>query len=266
MKLRGLQKAPRELASPKTYERNLANLKLLAAYPPFHEEVLRMRKILNIKPEGISGDELEKWQDSILRKSDEFMETKEFLSMQRQVKKQREQKKVSPRMAKRQLELIDSLVPINKLHSFADILIERFRLPESYHGSLVTYILTGKITALFNNFAGAPMTWDEYRKNRSVTIKIYTQLAPDEIKALRNFIDWLSKGKLPQYRPLKDIDLQLQIKNAYDDRKPHNSTHDNERILLADLAEEYLGSRKKANRISAIVRDIKRTQMRRFGS
>lgn len=251
--------------SPKSRGRNLDNFKLLAAYPAFQEEVRRIRMELEIKAGGFSTNkEAEDWNTQIIKKTDTIW--KRHSELVEKIKTDSKNNGIGYRMMQRQLEMLHSGLPFSGLESYANYLIGRFNLPQHYQNALILHLLYGTISAPVHNFkteVPSPLRSQLQRNGFSeVRATIYTHLTEDERRELIAWIERItSERALPRYEPLANIDRDLKIKEAHEAYKQNRT---GERGTIADLAEEYLGDRKKANQINAILRDLRKIQKSRF--
>jgi len=251
--------------SPKLRERNLDNFKLLVAYPAFQEEVRRIRTELEIKAGGFSKNkEAEEWNKRVIKKTDTVW--KHHSELVEKIKTDSKNNGIGYRMMQRQLEMLYSGLPFSGLESYASYLIGRFNLPQHYQNALVLHLLYGTISAPVHNFKTEVPSPLRSRSQRSgfseVKATIYTRLTKDEQRELIAWVEWITNERtLPKYEPLVNIDRDLKIKEAYEAYKENRT---GERGTIADLAEEYLGDRKKANQINAILRDLSKIQKGRF--
>ena len=250
--------------SSKSRDRNLDNFKLLVAYPPFQEEVRRIRAKLDIKVGGFSTDkEAEIWNKQVIKKTDAVW--KQHNELVEKIKTNAKNNGIGFTMMQRQLEMLHSGLPFSELESYACYLIGRFDLPQHYQDALVLYLLYGTISAPSRNYkteVPSPLRSRSQNGFPEVKVTIYTRLTEEEQKELTAWIEMLtSERALPRYEPLTNIDRDLKIKEAHE---AYKQNHIGERGTLADLAEEYLGDRKKANQINAILRDLRKIQKSRF--
>ena len=255
----------KRITSSKSCERNLDNFKLLVAYPAFQEEVRRIRTELEIKVGGFSTNkEAEEWNRRVIKKTDTVW--KHYSELVEKIKTDSKNNGIGYRMMQRQLDMLYSGLPFSGLENYVSYLIGRFNLPQHYQNALVLYLLYGTITAPVHNFKTEVPSPLRSRSQRSgfseVRATIYTRLTKDEQRELITWVERItSERTLPKYEPLANIDRDLKIKEAYEAYKDNRT---GERGTIADLAEEYLGDRKKANQINAILRDLSKIQKSRF--
>ncbi|MDP2705342.1 MAG: hypothetical protein Q8O71_03055 [bacterium] len=255
----------KQTTSPKFRERNLDNFKLLVAYPAFQEEVCKIQAELEIKAGGFSTTkEAEEWNKRVIKKTD--IVWKHYSELVEKIKTDSKNNGIGYRMMQRQLEMLYSGLPFSGLESYASYLIGRFNLPQHYQSALVLHLLYGTISAPVHNYKTEVPSPLRSRSQPSgfseVRATIYTRLTKDEQRELIAWIERITNERtLPKYEPLVNIDRDLKIKEAYEAYKENRT---GERGTIADLAEEYLGDRKKANQINAILRDLSKIQKSRF--
>jgi len=258
------QKRFDRIRSAKSHERNLATMYALVAYDPFQDEVAKIRQDLRIGENATLAGTKQNWLAWAGEESENVFDSKMFQRELSSIPKERREGLLGIRAEKNKRKLLHSLAPLNKLDQDVDFLLNKFTLPLHYHDHIKQYILSSHIDAPQNNFS--PTRPHKPIDRRALTITIYTQLSRDEIAALNGYIRWIGENELAQYWDAKGIKLAAEIKQAHRDRSyPDPDTGKRARVSLADLAEEYLGSRKKANQVSAMLRDLAKLQKERFG-
>lgn len=265
MTSRGKKKDSYPLRRSKAYERNLKNFKLLVAYDPFQKDIEAIRKELKIDRDGnFADDSRTNWIEWAAKKGDEIAESKSFLRQEASIQKQFVEGKMGYRQRHRHMKLLYSNTPRQRLEIEIDMIIEKYHLPLNYKNAIRVYMISGEISAPRKNWEINKVTaWNDNDKARSVSISIYSQLAKDELDELNDYIKWIGKNNLPQYRDFENVDEAVEIKK----RRSEKYIDDKGKLRtpsFADLAEEYLGSTKKQKRAKGIVYDFEQQQKRRF--
>ena len=118
----------------------------------------------------------------------------------------------------------------------------------------------GQITAPQHNYAGGALEPEKRMSNaKHLPINVYARLTPDELEELKHYINVWGL-RLPQYRPLKNIDTSLTIEEWFMTRDKTSP----EPRSAADLAEEYFGSRNKTNKVYDTIRNLRELRQKRF--
>ena len=261
----GKKSTSSSLASPKSHERNLATMYALVAYDPFQNEVSKIRADLRIGSNATLADTKQNWIVWAEEETERVMDSKAFQLELRRITQERQAGMLGFRAEGKRMKLLHSRAPLNKLDQDIEYLTDRFNLPLHYHEHIKLYILSGNITAPSNNYR--PTRPFKANDHRALSLTIYTRLSRDELAALNKYIRWIGENMLPRYWDTKNIKLAAEIKRAHRDRSYTDpETGKTQRVSLADLAEEYLGSGKLANKVSVMLRDLAKLQRERFGN
>jgi hypothetical protein len=249
-----------KLISPKSHKRNLDTIKLLVGRRDFQEIVKAARKRLKIAADGLTNTEdlSDRWIDE----ADKILSSADFAAQEKRISNSLNNGEIPRRMANKQLALLYDKLPLNHLKNQAAFIIDKFHLPSHFQRHIEGYIASGDVSAPTNNFSGGQLPANKRPSEvRYIPINIYARLAPDELKALKQYVDWLGKSKLPQYHPLKNIDTDLTIEKWFETKN-----FDPEASSPTDMADEYFGDRKKTSKLRDRRRNLKELRDRRFGA
>lgn len=266
MKSRGKKKDSYPLRRSKAHERNLKNFKMLVAYDLFQKDVVELRKRLGIGPNGIAAEDPKtNWIEWAEIQGDEILNSKRFLEQEDRIARQFADGKISLRQRNRHMKLWYSKAPKLDLFSSVDVLIEKFYLPINYKQAIIFYIISNEIGRVpHKNWEPNKVPgWNDSDRARALSISIYSQLAKDELNELNDYIKWIGKDNLPQYRDFENVDEAVEIKK-HRSEKYVDDKGKLRKPSFADLAEEYLGSPTKQKRAKGIVYDFEQQQKRRF--
>src|SRR3989338_10314851 len=249
-----------------SYKKNLDNMKLLVSFSEFQDLVKDARKFLDIPDAGLLDDqESASWHTEFVKKSDAIIESKDFQDQFRKVGKKLESGKITRAIANEQLKLLSQKIPINYLTNTVNFIVDKFYLPLNYHNSIRRYILLNKLEAPYNNFVIGP--YPDVKKIsgiRIVPITIYARLTKEEIKDLKEEIHLVGKN-LPEFNPLKNIDQKLKFEEWLKDENRQRSSYDEKYVLTtAEIAEDKLGSAKKAKSLYEAKRELRDLRKKRF--
>lgn len=264
-------KSAKALRYPKSYLANLANMKLLVTYPEFQAIVTEVRKKLDIPEGGIKTDEeLERWTDKHEVASDAVIEDPGYLARRRAIIDEFESGKIDREEFNRRANLHHEKVPINYRFARARFVVDKFGLPENYVEHVDRYIVLGRITAPYHNFVLGP--WGELRHDekfstvRRIPVTFYTTPTEEDIQLVKEEVERFAKQRgLPRYNVLKNVDRNLSIEDWHEQKERFDPVEQTTyRTTAAEIAKEYLGSAKKADKVRAIVRDLKKIREKRF--
>ncbi len=240
---------------------------MLVAHEPFQEEVRKLRARLKIGPGGNAKENPERdWVDWAEEENGRVMDSHRFIEQEKGINKAWREGKISSRQRERQMRLWYAQAPMQDLSVHVDDIIDDFGLPLNYKQAITRYVISETMSGVpSKNWEPAKVSSskDEHRK-RSLAITIYSKLAQDEIDELNDYIKWVGEKTLPQYREVENSDLMVKVKNACDAQYFDEKTGKKKKSSHADIAEEYLGSRKKAGKVREMLRMLKDHQSRRF--
>lgn len=249
-----------------SYKKNMDNMKLLASFSEFQILVSEARKFLDIPEDGLVDDqESEKWHNKFVQKSDEIIESKNFINQIKNISEKLKNGEITMGMAHEQSNLLHQKIPINYLTNTVNFIVNKFNLPLNYRNSIRRYILLNKLEAPYNNFVIGPYTdIKKMSEVRFVPITIYARLTKEEIKDLKKEIE-LVGSQLPEFKPLKNIDKKLEIEEWLKKENRFREASDEEYYLTAEeIADELFGTIKKAKYIYEARRELKELRKKRF--
>jgi hypothetical protein len=270
MKSRGSKKITSEvssdkLVSSKSHQRNLATMYALVAYNPFQVEINKIRHDLKIGTNGMHTESGQSWSEWALEVTEEIYDSKQYRESSKRIIEETKAGLLGSRARKNRVHLLNASVPQKQIEQEIDYLINKFNLPLNFYDHIKSYIFFNQISAPQHNYS--PTISFDLNDRRSLTITIYTKLTEDEIKELNYYIQLFGKDNLIKYNDAKNVRLASEIKIAHADRTYIDpQTGIVRKATLADLAEEYLGSRKEALQVSAMLRDLAKLQKDRFGN
>ncbi len=253
----------------KTYEKNLANMKLLVSYAPFQDEVLRVRKHLEIPADGLPLDNqvLAEWTKKMDERMDEMWDAPEHQRQLSEIGARYKRGEITRRQANLQAKILNHVFPWNFLSEEIGFLIAKFCTPQNYDNYLRDYIITGRINAPFHNFnitLDVQSTVAESRKKK-IGINIYTRPTNHEFLEMKREINRWSR-ELPRYQSLRGIDEKLTIEEWFRDRIKHDPVEDSYYKMTArEIAENLLGNKKYVRKVYDVPRDLASIRKRRFG-
>jgi hypothetical protein len=261
----------RKSSHPRSYVANLANMKLLVGHQEFQAIVAETRKKLRVPEGGIKSDkELSLWTDAYIKASDAVNETPEYRARGRAIVEEYRTGKIDREEFNRRINLHHEEIPINYRWGRARFIADKFGLPENYAEHVDTYIIQGRITAPYHNFVLGP--WGELRHDenfstvRRIPVTFYTMPTNEDVRLVKEEVERFAKRRgLPRYNTLKDIDRNLDIEEWHRQKERFDPVEQTTyRTTAAEIAEEYLGSAKKAGGVRAIGRDLKKIREKRF--
>lgn len=254
-------------------KRQRDNVKLLASYQPFQDEIKKARAWLNIPEDGFGSSDEEahkKWFRSMLRKSDEVMDIN-FSKQVREIHGKVTRNEISEEMGKKQSALLHIKVPVNYLRHISKFIIEKFNLPENYEDFVRSYIMNNDgLTPIYNFGIGPftdPATW---RDVRHIPVTVYASLSDDDLVALKqeinNWIKFCSKKSFPRLQALVNIDKKLTIEKWYSNKiRQDIITKKDYKVTASEIAEDVLGDRNETGKVYDTLRTVKKLREKRFG-
>ncbi len=249
--------------------KNLDNMKLLISYSEFQQAVKEARKYLDIPENGFNKDNpetIEQWTRKIDKRSDQMMESADFIRQLKMVREKLRGEEIGMHMAKKQSQLLHYKIPWNYLTNTSKFLTEKFNIPENYEYPIRQYIISNYINAPTSNFSGGEYpAWKRPKEIRYIPIKIYARLTDTDLKELKRHVDRYGKH-LPKFQALKNIDKKLTIEQWFENRSKYDSAEDRDyKTTTAEIAENLFGNKKHAKKVYEVVREIKELRIRRFG-
>jgi len=245
---------------------NLSNMKLLISDPLFQKEIKIIRKHLNIDPDKVSNDkEFRKWYKKFTEKNFRIYESKEFFEKEKKIKKQLKGLKIRHSTFNKRINLLYEELPLSYLSQRIEFLIEKFNIPLNYKDYLEKYITRGIISAPYRNYVIAPHSLFKKPYGKPHTsINIYSQLTNQEIKDLKKDLEWANR-KLPKYKPLKNIDQNLEIEDYYKNKEKKDTfTQTTYKMDNKEIALNLLGDPDRNKDIYDKVRILEKTRKKRF--
>ncbi len=252
-----------------SHKKNLDNLKLLFSHVQIKDIIKNARKILELPPDGLAPDQIEKWHASMYNRSQQIQDSKAFREQIVSIKQNLKKNVVDVVMAKKQSDLFYSKLPENYLTATIDYIIDVCQLPGNYADSIRTYILCNILHAPPHIFSEGPYVYEEkVDRSKFVTITFYAKLTDVDLKELKKYVNELAGARMPDFQPLTEIDKKIKIEDMYADRERFNET-DNVRYKMTaeEIAENIQAdfkSKTKASDVYEAVRGINELRKKRF--
>ena len=232
-----------------SYEKNLANFKLLVSDPDFAKTVVEIREFLKLPPNGYSDlgnqeNELQEWWGQIYKQSNDIFYSRQFNDRIRHIK----ENEPSPSMAKKNIDLAHKEIPINYLTMMINDIIKEYNLPINYEKCIQRYIISGTVISV-PAATFSVVSYDEDPKVRlfeKVTVEFYSKIKDDDLAQLKHVINdsFFGKRLLESLEPARNVDIKLKI----EEEKLNNE-------LRFDGAEQKM-RKNTAKDIAEIVSDI----------
>ena len=239
--------------------RNPNYFTLLTGYKPFKDFVRDLRVELNIPQQGLkSNKEMKEWTDGNDKASDEYYFSDKYKRMVRDIRKKFKDGELDEVMANKQLGVLDTMSPINKLNNACKYIMRNFNIPSNFYLSLSEYILQNKMTFVpLQNFAYIP---DLSEKERIATIVIHAKLQKEELTDLTKLIKELNK-KLPTVSKVSDTFMK---KLSIEDWKKNSHVFD-EQLSASEIVKESLGKKATTQQLYDAPRIVKKKREKLFG-
>ncbi len=272
----GLRKAKKTKSGiqpkhPKSYLANLATMKLLVTEPEFQAVVAETRRKLGIPEGGLkTNDAIRIWNEAYLVDCDKIMEDKEYRERGRALTTEYRAGKLDYEGYNRRMDAHNEEIPVNYRRAQERRITQQFNLPEHFREHVGIYILRGDITAPYHNFVLGPwgeLRWDEkFSTVRHIPVTYYTTPTQEDIRLAKREVAVFAKMRgLPRYGTMKNVERDLKIEEWYQNPERLDSVEQKTyETTTAEIAQEHLGSAKKAPKVRHIVREIKRARKKRF--
>jgi hypothetical protein len=251
-------------------KKNLDNLKLLASYPIFREEIKAVRQRLGI-PNGGFGLEnpksVHRWQIDIAQTSEDTMRSQSFREQIRAIGKKLADHEISENMAAKQSALLHASIPLNNLGYTARFLVQKFNIPANYEESMRDYIIYGAFLNLPGGFEidYSPSTIISIKETPYIPIKIYSELTDDDLRELKKTVKMHGKH-LPKFQSLSNLDSKLTMEAWFEDRLLEDiAVGKSYKMTAGEIAENLLGDKRRGKKVYETVRQLKSLRKRRFG-
>ncbi len=244
------------------------NIALLIAYPEFQKEVQKIRSHLNIPHNGSWGsNSIEKWMNSMAEKSDQILESPDYLKHESIIRDKLKRKEITIKQANIQMKLLNDRIPFNYLSRSVDMIMVKFQLPRNYDYFVYNYIVANRVHVPASSFSigqGVEKYW--WRKSGYLPIIVSAQLTDEDLKELKRTVnDWFGK-RLPRYQSLKNMEKKIEIAQWHNDPiRQDEATNEFYRMGNKEIAENLLGSKKKNKEVYEASRAVKRLWHTRFG-
>lgn len=263
------KKQPNKIKGPPTYVRNIGVMKLLVSDTGFKQHLIEIRKQLEIPEQGFirsaNKDYQEWYKNKFEGKSDQILSQKNFTQQEIHIKHSLRLSQIDRKQATEQLGCLYNQVPINYLSNEVRYILKKFNLPIHYADYIRKYILLNIVEAPSHNY----VIIVDHLKNfnppiREVRFAVYAKLTKDEKKELMREVEKFGE-LLPAYKPLKNIDRDLEIEESYNNREREDVVEmETYFVTSKEIAEDILGSKRKGKQVHDSVRHLKKLRNNRF--
>lgn len=252
-------------------QKNRDNMRLLVSYPAFQEDILEARQRLDIPANGFptegKHEDVKEWMDHLCRKTDEIMDSPDFVLPLREIGRKHKDKEISQREADKASKLLHLMLPINYFTHIPKFLCDKYHVPKNYSDYVQRYMIYGVVNAPPNNFNLGPWTdgsllpWE----STYVPVNIYSRLTDDEWSDLKKEVERMGRN-LPKFQPLKDIETKISIEQWFNEREKTDMVEMKMyKMNAAEIAKELLGDEKNAPKVYEAVREVRKLREKRFG-
>jgi hypothetical protein len=245
----------------RSLQNNSKLLYLLEGHPNFIKSIKEAREYLGIPSYGfLDEEEVGSWYEESVAMTDNYFQSKSYANHIKVLQEKEKSKELTMKMKNESIKLLLSLkLRVNELNDFCNYIVQTFNLPTNLKEPIRNYIFYNKFGMIpVNNFTVTPPTKDD----RRISINIYSDLTKRESKDLINFLK-LFKTKLPKIRKIDDSLIEdLSFENWKSTRGGYTSE---DWITAKDMAEEYLKSNKKTQRVYDAERKIAKNRKKFFG-
>ena len=252
-----------------SHKKNLDHLKLLFSHAQVKDIIKNARKSLELPPDGLAPDQIEKWYASMHNRSQQIQDSKVFREQITSIKQNFRKNEVDAVMATKQSDLFYSKLPENYLAATVDYIVDVCQLPANYADSIRTYIIANVLQAPPHIFSEGPYMYAEkVDRSKFVTITFYAKLTDADLKELKKYVNNLAGTRMPDFQALAGVDKKIKIEEMYADRKRFDvATYSSYKITAKEVAENIQadsGSKTKVSDVYEAVRGIKELRKKRF--
>lgn len=258
---------------PKSRGANLSHMKLLVSDPEFQDIVADVRGVLKIPDGGFSDDtEVEPFYARLYTLSDEVMDDEAYRSRGRAIRATYEAGGIVREEYCARINRHEEEVPLNYKTMRIRFIVEKFHLPDNFHDSIGSYIVRGIVLAPYHNFtigSQKAVRGDHIFKGfRGVSVTFYTAPTNEDFREAKKMVDVLVQCReLPSYRPMKNIDRDLNMERWYANKVRFDSVENKTyETKTSEIAEELLGDPTKPATVRGVVRDLNKTREKLFHS
>jgi len=247
--------------------KNLDNVKLLISHLKVKEIVTETRKYVGIPEGGLKNDQIEQWHKRDDLRSDEIMNSPEFIRQELGIRKKFQEKKLTRSKTQELMKELYNQIPINFLNDQIWRIIRQFNVPDNYERHIYDYILYGTVSAPTANYSIGPFKpWEKLRDVRRVPITVYAKLTDNDLRDLKLQVNKYFGGKrLTFIQDTKDIDRDLDIEKSLDEKEYDYATGKEYKLSSGDVAERFFKSRKRKGDVLKVKERLRKLRKTRFG-
>jgi len=257
-----------------SYEKNLAQMKLLVSDPDFQRIVADVRKFFGLPLGGFDADKeqekIQEWWGKIYERSNEMQNSQHFRDLLGDIREKETSGKIDVAMAQKYRDLLFDKLPEIRLTNVVRRIIAENKLPLNYEDAIRTYIISNDPIAPpfpFSITSSAPEN-PGFDPRKSVSFEAYAELTDDDFKSLRKQMNIWSAGRLPKSpQPLKDIDARLMAERLVRNRKRTASTGESYTMTAQEIietVENEFGVRLTTEQVNSVAREMENLRKKRF--
>lgn len=243
--------------------KNADNIDLLVGYDEFQDAIKEIREFLEIPINGFAKSEaIKNWTESTSKKTEDISNSKKFRDQEKEIRKQLDSKKATPKQAEQEFKKIGNDLPWNYLTNSIKNLIETFHLPEHYDYFLRNYIISNTIRYPVNGFTITPS-----KDKKNVQVNVHMRLTDQDLREIKKEVNQYFGKDLPHAQKIDDLSKKLDVENMYKNKVVlEEVTRETYKIDDGDIAETVYRDRSKKNSVRSTVQNLKSMRKRRFSN
>lgn len=258
---------------PKSKDANLSHMKLLVSDREFQKMVADIRGVLKIPDGGFSDDaDIGPFNARLYALSNEVTSDEAYRSRGRAIHAAYKVREIDHDDYCARINRHEEEVPLNYKMMRIRFIVEKFYLPDNFHDSIGSYIVRGIVLAPYHNFtigSEKAVRGDQIFKGfRGVSVTFYTVPTNEDFREAKKMVDVLVQCRdLPSYRPMKNIDRDLNMERWYANKVRFDSVENKTyETKTSEIAEELLGDPTKPATVRGVVRDLNKIREKLFHS
>jgi len=228
-------------------KKNYDNLKLLFTHADFNDRVKEIREKLNIPIGGFPRD---------LKDSDKL--AREWFWNETVCK--------SDEMIKNNFP--DDQLPVNYFSRQIKSLIKEFNVPVTFGDAIRNYIVRNE-EGLIILPTFSELTFNFESPKKSVILEFNRKLTDSDLKEIKHYVNEVSGKDLPNFNPIKDIDLKLATEEGYKNRKwfdyADQKEYKSSAKEIVENIKENTGKKIKPKDVYEHKRELEELRKKRFG-
>lgn len=243
----GARKEPTEEMPPRddtAHDKNLDTMKLLVSYDEFQKIVTDARAYLMMPLDDLAGDadSIRKWSELNSERQEEMRQAPSFRAALKSMHNRRESGEITKEEYKRESRALHYQLPSNYLTWTIDFIIENFNLPKNFAYNLREYILIGKVSAPWQNFAIVTRTGIDEEEYEAV--EVYAKLSKAEMESMKWHLENRLRERQPELRKIKNIDRAIEIEKWVKDRTRYDPVEqESYKMSNVEIAENLVGKK-----------------------